>query len=123
VLIAQELGNDGNLEIFPLVGKDRRPEQKQPQNRSDTTYEPANSEGYLGEDTREDAKNNLSDPDKDVQGKRLNRVEFNKRSFLLIFNKKHDKRNNKDRVAKGSPEFIIAGYIRIHFVPPEILIG
>jgi hypothetical protein len=62
VLVAQELGDDRNFEVFSLISKDCRPDQTQPQNRKETTYESTESKGYPGEDGREDAKDDLDYP-------------------------------------------------------------
>jgi hypothetical protein len=110
MLIAQEFGDDRDFEVFALVGQDGRPEKKQPQERRDTP------------DNRDESQNNRDDPNGEVQGKCLDRVEFDEGPVLLPFNEKHDKCNDKDRVPKSSPEFIIAGYVSIHFLSPLVSI-
>jgi hypothetical protein len=50
VLAAQELGNERDIKIFPLEGKDARPEEQQPQDWKETTYQTANSKGYMAKD-------------------------------------------------------------------------
>jgi hypothetical protein len=47
VLAAQELGDDRDIEIFSLVGKDGRPKHTQPKKRGKATYQPAKTESNL----------------------------------------------------------------------------
>jgi hypothetical protein len=97
VLIAEELGQDGNFEVFALISEDGRPEHDEPQDRVTD-----------GKDNR-DGKDQDDDPQDDIQRQCLNGMEADEGAVLFAFNEKHDKGNDKDRVAQGGPKFVITG--------------
>ncbi len=95
-LALDEIGERRDLEELALIGEVCPVEENQPEHRRAESADHGNPE------------NDGDDPEDYVRGQRLDGVVLDEWTLLLVFHEKHDKGDEANRVAKGSPEFVIA---------------
>jgi hypothetical protein len=104
-LLLDEVGHNRNFDILALVGFVGPVQENKPEQRH-TNAAKAQGNGR---------ENDTHDEEGNIRRERLNCMELDERSGLLLVHEQDDDGNESNGVTKRSPELVVAGDIRIKF--------